>query len=154
MSIDCDAARVFPFELMIGSARLRWSCPLACGWFYDEDPYSYPCRVALPRVPEDCTQEEIAAAVSESAAKQNAARFAALETLFGEHLKLEHPGVTVQDLLDRRPAPPSGVVDGIRPHRPMSERDVALTKAAELPPEAEIRRLWFGEWKGSGDVES
>ncbi len=148
---DHDIFRVFPHDLLIASAHIRWTCPLACGWSYDEDPYALPSRVALPRLPEECTREEIDAAFAASAGKATSTRFAALETLFGEHLELDHPEVSVQDLIDQRAR--KNVEDRLQAYRSTAEREAALAKAAAEPPsEAEIRRLWFGEWKDRGDA--
>lgn len=150
MSNDRDIFRVFPFELLIPSARIRWSCPLACGWSYDENPHALPAQVLLPRTPAQCTPEELNTAFIASAARSNSARFGALETLFSEHLELDHPEVSVQDLIDQRAR--KNVEDRLQAYRSSTEREATLAKAAAEPPsEAEIRRLWFGEWKDRGD---
>ncbi|WP_306358659.1 MULTISPECIES: hypothetical protein [unclassified Nocardia] len=81
--------------------RVRYHCPLDCGWAHHLLLGDKPLRVALRGVSKDATDEEISDALTGVGMEQLRAMIEGIGAAFAAHLTDSHTAAEIQPLKDR-----------------------------------------------------
>ncbi|HLL36322.1 MAG TPA: hypothetical protein VK545_21125 [Streptomyces sp.] len=81
---------IIPAPESLGWGRVRFPCPLGCGWGHEEDPGAEPMGPLL--LPVDYTEADLNAAITAQAAASAEALRGRAEEAIRDHFTESHPG--------------------------------------------------------------